>query len=180
MNTPDLMTIIGNISRSLYPVQHLITGFAYLLGILFFMIAIAKFRKIADHRAQSSSHEKMFSPLMYLLFGAVFLYLPSALVVFANTTFGSSNVLTYTKLEPANIYSAMGLLIRTAGIIWFIRGSILLVHASQPGTQEGPKGLAFLIAGVFAMNFDNTVATINKLLTYITQMTLAVKSSAGY
>lgn len=180
MNTPDLVTIIGNISRSLYPVQHLITGFAYLLGILFFITAISKFRKMADRRAQSSSQEKMFSPLMYLLFGAIFIYLPSALLVLSNTTFGTGNVLNYTKLEPTSIYSSIGLMIRTAGILWFIRGSVLLVQASHPGTQEGPKGLVFLIAGVLAMNFDNTVSTINKLLEYITQVTLAVKSSQGY
>lgn len=58
MNTIDLITILGNISQSLYPVQKLITGGAYILGVLFFLTAIGKLKKIGDHRAQSSSQEK--------------------------------------------------------------------------------------------------------------------------
>ena len=180
MNTPDLITIFGNISRSLYPVQHLITGFAYLLGITFFITALSKFFKMADQRAQSSSHGRAFVPLMYLLFGAALVYLPTTLNIMANTTFGAGNVLTYAKVNPADIKSSVGLLIRTAGIVWFIRGCVMLVHASEPGTQEGPKGLAFLVAGVFAMNFDNSIAFANNALDYLAKVTLAVKTSQGF
>ncbi|KTC90961.1 type IV secretion protein IcmC [Fluoribacter dumoffii] len=180
MNTPDLIAIIGNISRSLYPVQHLITGGAYVLGILFFMTAIAKFRKIADHRAQSSSQEKMFTPVMYLLMGAGLLYLPTVLNAMANTTFGVGNVLTYTSYNPSNIFSSMGLVIQTAGVLWFVRGTVLVAHASQPGTQHGPKGLAFIIAGVLAMNFDNTIAMLNYIMNAIVSWSMVIKSSQGY
>lgn len=45
MNTIDLITILGNISQSLYPVQKLITGGAYILGVLFFITAIGKLKK---------------------------------------------------------------------------------------------------------------------------------------
>ncbi|KGP62623.1 type IV secretion protein IcmC [Legionella norrlandica] len=180
MNSTDLITILGNISQSLYPVQKLITGGAYILGILFFLTAISKLRKIADYRAQSSSHEKMFTPMMYLLIGALLIYLPTGLDVMANTAFGVGNVLTYSNYNPANIYSSMGFLIRTAGVLWFIRGCVLVAHASQPGTQQGLKGLLFLIAGVFAMNFDNTIAMINAALEYFMKMTLAIKSAGGF
>lgn len=180
MNGTDLITILGNISQSLYPVQHLITGSAYLLGILFFITAIAKLKKIGDHRAQSSSQEKMFTPMMYILFGAILVYLPSALSTMANTAFGVGNVLTYTKPSTPNIYNSIGLLVRTAGVLWFVRGCVLVTHASEPGTQEGPKGLIFICAGVLAMNFDNTIALVNYILSYLISWTLAVKSSQGY
>jgi hypothetical protein len=179
MNTPDLITILGNLSRSLYPIQHLITGGAYILGILFFLTAIAKLRKIADYHGQSSQ-EKMFSPMMYLLFGAILLYLPTALDLMANTTFGVGNVLTYTSYNPANIFSSMGLLIQTAGILWFVRGSVLIVQSSQPGTQNGHKGLLFLLAGILAMNFDNTIAMLNYTMGTLAQWSVALKSSQGY
>lgn len=180
MNTSDLITIIGNLSHSLYPVQHLITGGAYILGILFFFTAISKFRKIGDYRAQSSSHEKMYAPIMYMVFGAMLLYLPSAMTVMANTTFGAGNVLTYSSYNPSNIFSSMGLVIQTAGILWFVRGSILVVQSSQPGTQHGPKGLAFIFAGILAMNFDNTIAMLNYAMGNISSWTMALKSSQGY
>jgi uncharacterized membrane protein HdeD (DUF308 family) len=180
MSTIDLVTIIGNISQSLYPVQRLITGGAYLLGILFFMTAIMKFMKIGDYRAQHSSREKMFTPMMYLLFGAILLYLPSALDVAANTAFGVGNVLTYTSYNPYNIYSSMGLLIRTAGVLWFVRGCVLVAHSSEPGTQQGSKGMLFIIAGILSMNFDNTVSVINSILNNFITWTLAFKKSQGF
>lgn len=169
MNIPDLVTMIGNVSRSLYPVQHLITGGAYILGILFFMTAIVKLRSIAESK---HSQEKMYSPMMYLLLGAGLLYLPSALDVMANTTFGVGNVLTYSSYNPSNIFSSMGLLIQTIGILWFVRGSVLVAHSSHPGTEHGPKGLAFIFAGILAMNFDNTIAALNYLVSNFVSWTL--------
>lgn len=180
MNGTDLVTILGNISQSLYPLQRFITGGAYLLGILFFLTAIAKLRKIADRRAQSSSSEKMFTPMMYLFFGAILLYLPTALDVMANTAFGVGNVLTYTDYNRRNIYSIMGLLVRTAGVLWFVRGCVLVAHAGEPGTQEGPKGLVFIFAGILAMNFDNTISMTSTVLGYLINWTLAVKNSQGF
>ncbi|WP_298623277.1 type IV secretion protein IcmC [uncultured Legionella sp.] len=180
MSILDFVTILGNVSQSLYPVQRLISGAAYLLGLIFVMKALGKIKKIGDHRAQSSSHEKMFTPMMYLMFGAALIYLPSIMHIMANTAFGVGNVLTYTPAPTPNIYSSMGLIIRTAGVIWFIRGCVLVAHASEPGTQEGPKGLVFIIAGIFAMNFDNTIAMINYILGKFLTWTLAIKASQGY
>ncbi len=180
MNTVDFITILGNISQSLYPVQRLISGGAYLLGILFVMKALGKIKKIGDHRAQSSSQEKMFTPLMYLAFGAALIYLPTTMHTMANTAFGVGNVLTYSPPPKPDIYSSMGLIIRTAGVVWFIRGCVLVAHASEPGTQEGPKGLLFIIAGILAMNFDNTIGMVNYILEKFITWTLALKESQGY
>ncbi len=176
----DLVTILGNISHSLYPVQRLITGGAYVLGILFFFTAINKMMKIADKRAQSSSSEKMFAPMMYLVFGSLLIYLPSALDIMANTAFGVGNVLTYVNYNPANIYSSMELLIRTAGILWFVRGCVLLAHAGEPGKQHGSKGLVFVMAGVLSMNFDNTISMFNGMINHITSWSVSIKTSQGY
>ena len=180
MTTTDFITIMGNISQSLYPVQKLITGLAYLLGILFFITAIEKFRKIGDKRAQSSSQEKMYTPMMYMLMGALLLYLPSTLHVLANTAFGVGNVISYTNYNPTNIYSIIGLLIRTAGVLWFVRGCVLVAHASEPGTQDGPKGLVFIVAGILAMNFDNSIAIVNYIIESLISVTMSIKSSQGF
>ncbi|WED43416.1 type IV secretion protein IcmC [Legionella cardiaca] len=175
----DLITMIGNVSRSLFPVQHLLTGLAYLLGITFFIIALTKLKKIGGAGKQSSN-EKIFVPMAYLAGAAMLLYLPSALTILANSAFGVGNVLQYIPYSPYNIYSSMGLVIQTAGLIWFIRGCVLLIHASEPGVQWGPKGLVFLCAGVLAMNFQNTTNMLNAILTHLTQLTLAVKNYQGF
>ncbi|WP_133139734.1 type IV secretion protein IcmC [Legionella genomosp. 1] len=175
MNSADLIQMIGNLSRSLFPVQSLISGLAYILGILFFMTAIAKLRKIGDYRANSSSQEKMFGPIAYIVGGAALLFLPSAVASLSNTAFGVGNILQYANYNPTNIYSSMDLVIRTAGLIWFVRGAVLLTHASEPGVQDGPKGLAFLAGGVFAMNFDNTIAFMGWIVNQLTSLALTFR-----
>jgi hypothetical protein len=108
--------------------------------------------------------------------------LPTAINVLANSTFGVNNVLTYTDYAPnrLDVYQSMGILIRTAGVIWFIRGCVLVAHASEPGAQEGPKGLVFLFAGVLSMNFDSSIAAINSILNQLIAWSLSLKASQGY
>lgn len=179
MNSSDLVTMLGNISQSLFPVQHFISGFAYLLGILFFITAIMKLKKIGGAGGQRSQ-EKIFVPLAYFLGGAALLFLPSVVTTMSNTAFGVGNILQYTKYNPYDIYSSMSLLIRTAGLIWFVRGCVLLVNASEPGVQHGPKGLAFLCAGVLAMNFENTAGFLNYVINRLETLTITIKNSQGY
>lgn len=180
MNTPDLITFLGNISQSLYPIQRFISGGAYLLGILFILNAISKLRKIGDHRAQSGSSESMYPPMMYFLIGVALLFLPSTLATLSNTAFGVGNLLTYVKYNKTDVYSFIGIMVRTAGLLWFVRGCVLVAHASQPGTQQGGKGLLFILAGILAMNFDNTIAMVNSTLNSLFTMTLAIKSKQGF
>lgn len=168
--------MLGNISQSLFPVQHLISGGAYLIGIVFFIVALQKLKKIGDARVSGGSSEKMFVPIAYLLAGAALVFLPTAISALSATAFGEGNILQYSNYNRFNIYSSMGVIIRTAGLIWFVRGAVLLAHASQPGVQEGPKGLLFLIAGILAINFDNTVAMFNTILHYLTTMTLSIQN----
>lgn len=175
MTTTDLVTLIGNFSQSLYPVQRLISGLAYLLGILFFITALEKLKKIGGSGRQSS-HDKLYTPMAYIFFGAMLIYLPTALHIMANTAFGVGNVLTYTNYNSTNIYSSMGLLIRTAGILWFVRGSVLVAHASEPGAKGGTKGLVFILAGILAMNFDSSIAMVNSILATMISWTMTAKT----
>ncbi|WP_028388606.1 hypothetical protein [Legionella fairfieldensis] len=178
MNSTDLTQMIGNLSRSLFPIQHLLSGLAYLMGIVFFMIALSKLKKIGG--AGGHSQEKIFVPLAYFIGGSALLFMPSAFSALTNTAFGVGNILQYANYNPYDIYNSMGLIIQTAGVLWFIRGCVLLVHASEPGVQHGPKGLAFLCAGVLAMNFENTASFLNYVLEQLTSLTLTVKNMQGY
>lgn len=165
----ELITMIGNLSRSLYAVQHLLTGFAYMLGIVFIMTALAKLKKIGE--AAGHSQESTFVPIAFFLGGAALLFLPSTWTALANTTFGQGNILQYTNYNPYDLYSSMTLVIQTAGVIWFIRGCVLLVHASEPDGKHGTKGFIFVCAGVLAMNFQNTGSAITAVINYIMTLT---------
>ena len=71
----------------------------------------------------------------------------------------------------------MPIIIKTAGLLWFIKGCMMLVHASEPGVQrEGFKGMAFLFAGILAMNFDNTLGFLTWLMEKIVELKLTVNT----
>ena len=163
MNSADIVTMIGNLSRSLLQVETLISGLGYLLGIVFIITAILKLK--------GSSSEGMTVPIALFLVGATLIFLPTMIGVVSNSAFGQGNVLQYIKFDPYNIYNSMGLVIQTAGLLWFVRGCVLLVHGSEPGAEDGPKGLVFLIAGVFAMNFSSTVAVVNYIVNHLLHIT---------
>ncbi|KTC65376.1 protein IcmC (DotV)-like protein (plasmid) [Legionella adelaidensis] len=171
MNNSDFVRILGNISQSLLPIDSLIAGLAYLLGILFFMLALFKFKKVAAKGGGQDN--KMFIPLAYLLGGSALLFLPSAITLFSYSSFGQSNPLQYIQYNPYNVYGAVRMLIQTAGLIWFVRGCVLLVHASEPGVQEGPKGLAFLVAGILAVNFEGTISSLNAAINYLMDLSFS-------
>jgi hypothetical protein len=169
MENNNLISMIGHVSQSLFSVMHLVGGLAYVLGLLLMIIAVNKFRNNAGHLLSSQGS---FIPIAYLLGGIALLFLPSAIPALSNTVFGVGNVLAYSSYNSMDLMSAMTVFIHTAGLIWFVRGCVLLTQASEPGVQHGPKGLLFLIAGIFAINFESTLAFINWLFNYIASFTL--------
>jgi hypothetical protein len=173
MTQIDLITMIGNLSRSIFSVQRLLTGFAYVLGLLFIIKAIKEFKKFGERSGQ----HKIGVPIVYLLMGSFLLFLPSVNDLLANTVFGAGNILQYAQYKSFDIQSSMGLIIRTAGIIWFIRGCVLLTHAGEGGAKEGPKGMLFLCAGILAMNFDNSIYYLDWAMGHIASYTLTSPKS---
>jgi hypothetical protein len=163
----DLESIFLNLSQSLGPVQALITGLGYLIGLSFLVIALFKFKKIGDSRVQSQSQEKMFVPTAFVVMGAGLIFLPSALSTMSNTFFGSNNVLAYSPDTGNALTNAIELFIQTAGVLWFVRGSVLLAQSSEPGAKEGSKGLAFIVAGILALNFDATTSAVGAMLDHL-------------
>ena len=155
------------------------TGLGYLIGIALVIASLGKFHKIGAARAMSHSQEKMFVPIAFLLLGVGLIFLPTAITTLSNTAFGSSNILAYSTEGEDNLTAAIKLLIQTTGVIWFVRGSVLLAHASEPGVKEGSKGLTFIVAGIFALNFDNTTTVINYALTHLFAWVAAIESNVS-
>jgi hypothetical protein len=173
MNSPDLIAMIGNLSRSLMPVQTLISGFGYLIGLVFVISALFQLKKVGESRGG----ESVFKPVMLFFIGALLIYLPSTLKALSNTVFGSDNLLAYIAYKPYNIFNSMGIVVQTAGLLWFVRGCVLLTQGSRPNAKEGPKGLTFIAAGILAMNFKGTFAFVNYCITHL--MSISNVGSGG-
>lgn len=176
MSNADVVAMIGNVSRSLSPVQTLISGLGYLIGILFVITAIMKLKKIGESKTGSSSQEHMFVPIAYLLGGVAMIFIRSTIEALSSSTFGVGNILQYMPYNPYNVYNSMQIVIQTAGLLWFIRGCVLLVHGSEPGVQEGPKGLTFIVAGILAMNFEGTYGALDYIVNSMLDLTTSAHS----
>lgn len=179
MKDIDLIQMLGNLSRSLQSVAHLVGGVSYLTGIFFIYIGLLKFKKMAMTKS-GSSRETNATPIAYIVGGAALLFLPTTLSVVGNSTFGNSNVLQYTNYNPYDVLQSVIILINTVGLIWFVRGCILMVDASRPGHQAGAKGFFYLVAGVFALNFKLTLTFVNYFVENLVNISLTVKSVVGY
>lgn len=155
----DLSNLLVNLSHSLIPVQALATGLAYLFGIILFYNGLEGLRGIANHGRRGREH--LFPVLANFVGGAALLFLPTMVQILANTAFGTNNVLQYASFKTYGLLEAVRIMIQTAGVVWFFRGVILLVHASEPGEDEGPKGLAMLVAGIFGIYFNETMDAVN-------------------
>lgn len=177
MTTIDLARILENISHSMGPVQRLITGIAYVLGIILYLIGLGKLKKIIE---EQRPNERVFIPMVCFGVGTALLYFPTFLEVMSNTVFGVGNVLEYTSTDPFDYYAAMVTVIRTAGAVWFVRGCVLLVNASEPGKQQGFKGMVYLSAGILSINYYATVGALDYSLDLFIDSMGKLKEATGY
>lgn len=170
--------VLHNIARSLVPVQQMLTGLAYLIGITLAFKSIYALKVYGEARTMMATNASLKEPLSYMAVAAVFIYFPTAFETLMITTFGYSNVLAYSPIESSNstlnsLFGAgstvgrpLALLIQTIGLISFIRGWMMIARASGQGQQPGAtgKGIMHVFGGILAMNIVGTLQIINKTL----------------
>lgn len=167
--------VLTNIANNLVPVEHLITGAAYLMGISFAMKALYCLKQHGESGRAMSQNSSLKEPLLYFLVAAVFIYFPTGFAILMNTTFGYTNVLAYSSLNTNNptlqginsqAGKALTTIIRVIGLIAFIRGWILISRTASQGQPPGgtSKGLMHVIGGILAMNIVGTLQVLNNTL----------------
>ena len=162
MTNATILTLLGNVSQSLFAVQKLILGGSYVFGLGFVLYSLLKFFELT---AKGTNAQTRYSPpVFYLIGGVALIYFPSSITTLGNTAFGSTqSLLQYSTYEPYNIYDSIRILIHTAGLIWFFRGTVFLMQSSQSNGQQsrnppGKKGIAYICASVCATNFESATA----------------------
>jgi intracellular multiplication protein IcmC len=170
--------ILTNIANNLIPVEKLVTGSAYLIGIGFAFKALNTLKSYGESKTMMSSNTSLKEPLTYLMVGAILLYFPTALKIFMQTSFGYENVLQYAPVNSNNamidilfgsgseVGQPLSIIIQVIGVIAFVRGWILIARSSSQGQQAGGtgKGLMHIFGGILAMNVIGTLEVINNTL----------------
>ncbi len=161
--------VLSNLAQSLLSVEQMLTGASYLMGIGFFMKALLTLKTHGEQRS-SSGASSMKEAIIYMFVAIMLLYFPTAFEVVMNTTFGYSNVLSYSTVSTTSpimnsilsMDSEAGqsivIIIQTIGLCAFIRGWVLISRISQ-GQSQGNlgKGLMHVVGGTFAMNVVGTI-----------------------
>lgn len=151
------------------PIQKLLSGMGYVSGSVLMIIGLGKLKGLLQSH-QQNNQEGLGAGFAFILGGALLIYLPSSVSVFSNTFFGSANVLSYDSSTVTPLYHALIVIIQTTGLLWFVRGTFLIVASSKPGDNKiGPKGFAFLFAGILAMNIEATLTALNTTMNYVFQ-----------
>lgn len=168
----DVYNVLANLAQSLVPVQKLIVGIAYVIGLAFAVKAIYSLKVYGEARTMMASHASLKEPLTYLAVAAIFIYFPTGLSIMLATTFGTSNIMQYAPSDSNGFdisfidNSSLALLIQTIGAIAFVRGWVLIARAAGQGQQPGgtAKGLMHIFGGILAINIVLTLQIINNTL----------------
>ncbi len=142
--------------------HRLVTGLAYLMGMMFAFRAVYALKLYGEARTMMSNHANMKAPAVYTFVSAVFMYLPTALGTANQTLFGSDFPLNYQSslVNHAQLYTT-GVLafMRVIGLISFIRGWLYLASMAHQGGQHNTNGKAFthIIGGILAYNIEATI-----------------------
>jgi intracellular multiplication protein IcmC len=169
--------VLTNLANSLAPVQRMITGAAYVMGVAFLFKALYTLRVYGESRTMMSTNQSIKEPILYLMVGAVFIYLPTAFSTLMQTTFGYTSVLQFAAVSGRNdtlsflggnnaMGRALAMIIQVVGLIAFVRGWILLARSASQGQPPGGtgKGLMHIFGGILAINVLGTIEVINNTL----------------
>ena len=162
----NYVTILTNLSHSMASVENMLYALAYFFGILLIISGILRFKKHSATGGNNAFSQDYIVAATTVLMGSLLLYLPSSMSAFTTTFFGQNNILSYpttSQSDSEQVLQALKSILYATGILWFIRGAILVVHSVEPGHTHGKKGLAFMFAGVCATNLDYTVNALNYL-----------------
>ena len=173
-------SILDNLTPSLLQLEKLVTGSAYLIGVMFLIKGIMALKHAGEGKSNASQGHLMKEPILYLTSGAMLIYFPSAMDMILQTVYGSDEILSYNALESGNpivdaLFGSSGLFggslvifIQLIGLIAFVKGWVMLAKSAnqQGGGQQGGIGKAgmHIFGGILAINIVQTINIINNTL----------------
>lgn len=163
---------LNHLASNMTQVYHMVTGAAYIIGCAFAFKGLYALKVYGEARTMMATNASMKEPLTYLMVGAIFIYLPTAFGILMTTTFGSKSVLAYADLPSTLDFTATNggyailTLLRTIGVIAFVRGWVMISRSAGQGSQPGAgsKGLIHVVGGILLMNIVGTLRIIYNTL----------------
>lgn len=172
--TSGNIDVLTNLANSLVPVEKLITGAAYLMGIGFAIKAVFTLKSHGEQRSSLSGTGNMKEAIVYMLVAGMLLYFPTGFEALMNSTFGYSQVLAYSQNpyltgilgSDSAVGSSLALIIQVIGLFAFVKGWIMIARGAAQGQSAGGtgKGLMHVFGGILAMNIVGTLQVLTNTL----------------
>ena len=173
VNSLSASDMLMKISEQLPNLMRLVTAVAYVMGMFFIVIGIFKLKQYGESRTMMSHEHHLKGPLVYLIVGAMLIYLPTSVQVGLTTFWTVPNPYGYLDDQDqwGTFLSACYTIVQLFGVIAFIRGLLILSqmsgHSNQPGTFG--RGLTHIIGGILCLNIYQFVQVV--------MVTLGIQSS---
>ncbi|MBX9586415.1 MAG: hypothetical protein K2X50_04070 [Gammaproteobacteria bacterium] len=158
VSAQDLNKMLATLDESVPGLIQLLFGASYVAGVFFIFLAINKLKVYAQALSQMSSEKSITKPILLLMVGVGFIWLPALMDSFLYTlwNYGTDSVLAY----PANtdiwvqLTNPLINLLRVFGLISIVRGWGMLAKLGSEGQHQGVTGKAIIhiVGGVFAWN----------------------------
>lgn len=163
VNVVSAADMLQKIADQLPFLMRMVTAIAYVMGMYFIFWGILKLKQYGEMRTQMAAEHSLKGPMMYIIVGALLLYLPSSVQMGLSTFWSTPSPYGYLN-EPdqwADVIKDGFLVLQLFGTIAFIRGLVILSHLgghAQPGTFG--KGVTHVIGGLFCINMYQFVQVI--------------------
>ena len=156
-SAPTAADMIQNIADQIPSLMRFVAALAYVMGMYFIFFAILKLKQYGEMRTMMASQHSLKGPIIYLIVGALLIYLPSSIQMGTSTFWAHSSPYEYVGAESdqwASLLKACILVVQLFGTIAFIRGLVLLSHMGGHGGQPGMfgKAMTHVIGGIFCIN----------------------------
>lgn len=190
----DLQDIMENLKKVLTPTMLMLLTISFVSGIVFLLKGLLLLKAFAQPLTQATKPGEISGPIIYLIVGAVLIYIPSSTDILSSTIFGtggqsifsggggsnfvnlenmgkaSDQLLGYAPVSVegqwATMIDTIVLYMEFIGFLAFLRGWFMIAHAGQPGTQPGSisKGIIHIVGGILAINFLPLVNAIRNTI----------------
>ncbi len=167
----DVGAAVNNLTGAFSSLTNLVIAISYITGVALVFRGFAMYRAFGQHITMQSKGGEVAGPMVFIVVGAMLIYLPSTLgssmiTIFGTETADTSSLLSYSPNEGGqnweNISEVLRSYMNLIGMIAFVRGWIILAKMGHPGAQPGSvaKGITHVVGGVLLINI---VATVNAL-----------------
>jgi intracellular multiplication protein IcmC len=160
----DVAQMIQNFSATFPALWGLVTGAAYIIGMIFALRALYYLKIYGQSQTMMAGHSNLKTPLILFLCSAALIFAPTAFQTITQTFFATTNPLAWEP--PAGgmgTTTAILNFVALVGVISFVRGWVQLSHLAQQGGSHPNafgKAMTHIIGGVLAINIKAVVSVM--------------------